>query len=73
MVLYGSECSEIMWESLTELKNLKMVPMPIDIHVARATLATGVVKGHFNGKMNELFENIREAWFESVAGLKAKR
>jgi len=57
---------------ITRLKNLKMVPIPVDIHVARATLATGVVKGHFNGKMNELFENIREAWFESVTGLKAK-
>jgi len=57
---------------ITQLKNLEKVPIPVDIHVARATLATGVVKGHFNGRMNELFENIREAWFESVMDLKAK-
>jgi len=54
---------------ITQLKNLEKVPIPVDIHVARATLATGVVTGRFKGRLDELFECIREAWFKSVEGL----
>lgn len=57
---------------ITELKNLDKVPIPVDIHVARATLTTGVVRGQLKGKINELFKYIREAWFESVNGLNTK-
>jgi len=57
---------------ITELKNLDKVPIPVDIHVARATLTTGVVKGQFKGKLDKLFEEIRKAWFESVKGLRIK-
>lgn len=54
---------------ITELKNLESVPIPVDIHIARATLATGVVRGKEKIRANELFEYIRNAWFESVKGL----
>jgi len=54
------------------LKNLEQVPIPVDIHVARATLTTGVVRGQFSGRLEELFEDIREAWSESVKGLSVK-
>ncbi|MCX7909613.1 MAG: hypothetical protein N2560_08880 [Ignavibacteria bacterium] len=54
---------------VTHLKNLEKVPIPVDIHIARATLTTGVVRGRFKGKLEELFEIIRKAWFESVKGL----
>lgn len=57
---------------ITQLKNLENVPIPVDIHVARATLTTGVVRGQFKGKLVQLFEYVREAWFESVKGLSAK-
>jgi len=54
---------------ITKLRNLQQVPIPVDIHVARATLATGVVRGRFRGRLGEMFEYIRKAWFESVKGL----
>lgn len=57
---------------LTQLRNLEKVPIPVDIHVARATLATGVVRGNIKIKLEELFEYIRKAWFESVKGVKIK-
>lgn len=57
---------------IQNLKKLEKVPIPVDIHIARATLATGIVKGRFSGRLNELFEHIREAWFKSVEGLPAR-
>lgn len=57
---------------IEQLKNLEKVPIPVDIHVARATLATGVVKGKAITRLNELFEQIRKAWFESVKELNVK-
>ena len=57
---------------INRLKNLKSVPIPVDIHVARSTLATGVVSGQFSGTLTDLFEHIRGAWFKSVDGLKVK-
>ncbi|MGC8612508.1 MAG: hypothetical protein ACP5LR_08525 [Athalassotoga sp.] len=53
-----------------ELKNMDKIPIPVDTHVARATLATGVVRGRYDGNSRNLFNDIRSAWFESVKGLK---
>ena len=47
---------------------LNQVPIPVDIHVARATLSTGIVRGSYNGNLDNLFEWIRNAWFKSVVG-----
>ncbi|MHC1588685.1 MAG: hypothetical protein ACXQS1_02575, partial [Methermicoccaceae archaeon] len=38
----------------------------------RATLTTGVVRGQFAGSLSELFEYVRQAWFESVRGLRVR-
>jgi len=57
---------------LRRLRNLEGVPIPVDIHVARATLTTGVVRGSAEIRLGELFQSIRKAWFESVKGLRAK-
>ena len=54
---------------ISKLKNLDKVSIPVDIHVARATLATGVVRGDFKGRSGQLFKRIREAWFVSTEGL----
>ncbi|MCD6134542.1 MAG: hypothetical protein J7J25_03370 [Candidatus Omnitrophica bacterium] len=54
---------------ITLLRNLDKVPIPVDIHVARATLAIGIVRGSVKTKLDKLFEYIRKAWFESVKGL----
>ncbi len=57
---------------IEQLKNLDKVPIPVDIHVARATLATGVIRGKTQGQLHDLFEDIRTAWAESAEGLNAK-
>ncbi len=57
---------------IQELKNLDKIRIPVDRHVAKATLTTGVVSGQFYGKLDDLFEYIRKAWFESVKGLTVK-
>jgi hypothetical protein len=57
---------------IKKLKNLDLVPIPVDIHVARATLAIGVVRGQFCGKLDDFFDRIRQAWFKSVAGIRVK-
>ncbi|CAD6492391.1 MAG: hypothetical protein LAKADJCE_00297 [Candidatus Argoarchaeum ethanivorans] len=57
---------------IAQLRNLEKVPIPVDIHEARATLTTGVVRGNIEVKLDELFGDIRKAWFESVEGLSIK-
>lgn len=57
---------------ISKLRNLEKVPIPVDRHVARATLTTGVIRGQFEGRLEELFRYIREAWFKSVKDLNAK-
>ncbi len=54
---------------IKELKNLEKVPIPVDVHIARATLTTGIIRGRIKCSFNEMFEHIRKAWFESVNGL----
>jgi endonuclease III len=54
---------------ISELINLDKVPIPVDIHVARATLTTGVVKGNFVGRLGQLFKYTRKVWFASTEGL----
>ena len=53
---------------ITQLKKLDAVPIPVDIHVARASLCLGVIRGSFNGNLDEIFPFIRRAWFEGVNG-----
>jgi hypothetical protein len=54
---------------ITKLKKFDEVPIPTDIHIARATLSIGVVRGKYQGNLSALFPIIRKAWFESVKGL----
>lgn len=54
---------------LDEIRNLDKVPIPVDIHIARATLALGVLRGRYAGSVENLFKTIRKAWFEGVEGL----
>jgi len=57
---------------IVKLKNLDQVPIPVDIHVARATLSIGIVRGTFSGKLDYLFDGVRKAWFNSVERLRIK-
>src|SRR3990172_5993539 len=56
---------------ISKLKNLGKAPIPVDIHIARASLSMGVVRGQFRGNLEGLFEYIRKSWSESVKGLNA--
>ena len=55
---------------ISDIQSLDRVPIPVDIHIGRATLALGIVKGMYKGWFGDLFEDIRKAWFESVRGLR---
>ncbi len=57
---------------ISKLRNLEKVPIPVDRHIGRATLTTGVVSGQFEGRLDELFKYIRKAWFESIKDLNVK-
>ena len=52
-----------------DINNMELMPIPVDVHIARATLALGVVRGHYKGNVDGLYQYIRQAWFESVKGL----
>lgn len=45
------------------LDNLDEVPIPVDIHIAAATVMTGCVRGPFEGSFNELRDAVTEVWF----------
>jgi hypothetical protein len=44
------------------LQGLADVPIPVDIHVLRATVCSGVVRGRYVGRLEPAFERVREAW-----------
>jgi endonuclease III len=64
----------MLWDNadVAELQNLVNVPIPVDIHVARATLALGVVRGEYRGKLEELFKYVRDVWRDSMRGLRVE-
>ncbi|MCH9053332.1 MAG: hypothetical protein IIA72_20115 [Proteobacteria bacterium] len=51
------------------LSALAEVPIPVDVHILRATLCTGVLHGDFAGSTNEIFERVRRAWRDATHGL----
>lgn len=57
---------------VTTLKNLNLVPIPVDVHIARASICLGIVKGTYSGKMEPVFQEIHTAWAESVKNLEVE-
>jgi hypothetical protein len=53
----------------SRLVGLDRVPIPVDVHVARATFALGVVRGQYSGPLEQAYEAVRKAWFAAVKGL----
>jgi len=53
---------------VTAIRNMEAIPIPVDVHVARASLCLGVVQGQYDGKPEPLFVDIRRAWAQSVNG-----
>lgn len=71
----GSSVMAPLWigmlrESLSfPLRNMEKIPIPEDIHIAGATLTLGVVKGRYEGPLQQLFDSISEAWSRSLEGV----
>ncbi len=51
-------------EAKIRFKNLEKVPMPIDIHTARATIMTGCLSGTFKDDFSKLTEYAKRAWID---------
>ena len=51
------------------LAKLEEVPIPVDVHVLRATLCTGVLRGTYTGSVNAVFEEVRKIWQEAAKGI----
>ena len=59
---------------LENLKNLEKIPIPVDVHIARASNFLGVIKNDDDSilkddKLPKCYGNIRDAWSKSVEGL----
>lgn len=52
-----------------KLSKLEEVPIPVDVHVLRATLCTGVLRGTYTGPVNELFKEVRKIWQVATQGV----
>jgi hypothetical protein len=53
-----------------EMTGLDEVPIPVDVHVLRATLCTGVISGYYEGPVGPIFEEVRSIWKNTVRPLK---
>ena len=53
-----------------EMTGLEEVPIPVDVHVLRATVCSGVISGRYTGSIGPVFEEVRTVWKEAVKPLK---
>lgn len=51
-----------------QLRNLGQVPIPMDIHIGRATLSTGVLRGRYRGTLDQIRPDVEEAWARGLEG-----
>ena len=52
-----------------DLKNLEKIPIPVDVHVARATFCVGGLKGEYVGRIQDIFGKIDEVWKDACESL----
>ncbi|RLI69998.1 hypothetical protein DRO97_11300 [Archaeoglobales archaeon] len=52
-----------------DLKNLDKIPIPVDIHIARATFCIGGLRGKYEGNIQNVFHIIDEVWEEACKSL----
>lgn len=48
--------------ALLELTGLEDVPIPVDVHVMRATLCSGAIRGRYSGSLEQLKRTVRDVW-----------
>lgn len=53
-----------------DMENMNRIPIPIDVHIARATLTTGGMTGSYSGTVSSLKNKIQKVWKEACAGKK---
>jgi len=49
-----------------ELNNLNKIPIPVDVHIARATFTTGCLIGKYVGTISDISPKIDEAWKQTL-------
>jgi hypothetical protein len=64
---YGYGCSETMLAFRS--RAWKHVPIPVDIHITRATLCGGAIRGRYIGSIATLQRKVRNIWQQAMAGL----
>lgn len=48
------------------LKNIDKIPIPVDVHIARATFSTGALTGNYGGTIPKIFHKIDETWERAI-------
>lgn len=56
-----------------KLKNLEKMPIPVDVHIARATFTTGCIKGVYTGSIADVSPKIDEAWKKIIGKIEHPR
>lgn len=55
------------------LKNLEEMPIPVDVHIARATFTTGCLRGEYIGSISDITPKIDEAWKTAIAEIEHQK
>jgi len=51
------------------LKNLSEIPLPVDVHITRATFCLGCLKGKYTGNIDHISREIDEVWKHACESL----
>lgn len=55
--------------ALLKLSGLEDVPIPVDVHVMRATLCSGAIRGRYCGSLETIKHAVRDVWRTATKGL----
>ncbi len=50
-----------------ELKNLEKIPIPVDVHISRATVILGCISGEFQGLQEDFYLEVQRYWTKVCA------
>lgn len=56
-----------------KMKNIDKIPIPVDVHIARATFTTGCLTGKYKGSIYDVREMIDDVWKKACKGTKYYR